>query len=214
MKELRTAGLLLDYLDQDMAWRIKEVHQFKTAVEKASGKNVDAHVRAGISMLYAHWEGFIKGAANSYVNYLSYRGDKNNELKACFVALAMKNKLVAANGSLRSEAAVQVVSHLINEINSPVRLPRFDAINAESNLSSTVFLNIVGWIGIDPTPYSSRFPLVDMTLLGSRNRIAHGEYLNISAERFYELTSEILQMLRWFKTDIENAVVGNSFLRT
>jgi len=211
MKELRTAGLILDHLDQEMAWRIKEVHQFKIAVEKASGKNVDAHVRAGVSMLYAHWEGFIKGAANAYVNYLSYRTIRNNEIKPCFVALGLRSKFITGN-TAKSEIAVQMVTYLLDEMDKPLRLPRSDAITAESNLNSSVFLNILGWIGLDPTPYSSRFPLIDSTLLANRNRIAHGEYLNISADRFYELTSEVLELLRWFKTDIENSVVSNNFL--
>jgi len=213
MKQLRTVALLLDYLDGDMAWRIKEVHQFKAAVEKAGGKNVDAHIRAGIAMLYAHWEGFVKGAANAYVNYVSYRANQNSELRPCFVALGMKTKLATANSSSKSEIVIDAVKYLIDELNRPIRLPRSDAISAESNLSSLVFINIAGWIGIDPSPYSTRFPLIDGTLLDNRNRIAHGEYLNVDADRFYELTGEVLEMLRWFKTDIENAAVQNSFLK-
>ncbi|HKU00954.1 MAG TPA: MAE_28990/MAE_18760 family HEPN-like nuclease [Paraburkholderia sp.] len=205
--------LLLGHLDEDMAWRIKEVHQFKTAVERAKGKNIDAHIRAGIAMLYAHWEGFVKGAANAYVNYVSYKANQNSELKPCFVALGMKNKLASANSSSKSEVVIEAVTYLLDELNRPIRLPRSEAISAESNLSSLVFLNITGWIGIDPTPYSTRFTLIDTTLLENRNRIAHGEYLSVNAERFYELTDEILEMLRWFKTDIENAVVQNSFLK-
>lgn len=214
MKQLKTADQLLDHLDQDMAWRIKELHQLKTAVDKASGKNIDAHIRAGISMLYAHWEGFVKSAANAYINYLSHRANRNNELKPCFVALSMKTKLANASTSNKSEAAILAVTHLLNEINKPIQLPKTDVISAESNLNSSVFLNISGWIGIDPTPYSTRLPLIDTTLLQSRNKIAHGEYLNISANRFHQLTADILDMLRWFKTDIENAVVQKTFLVT
>lgn len=213
MRQLRTVDLLLEHLDEDMAWRIKEVHQFKSAVERAKGKNVDAHIRAGIAMLYAHWEGFVKGAANAYVNYVSHRANQNSELKPCFVALGMKTKLALANASSKSEVVIDAVTYLLDELNRPIRLPRSEAISAESNLSSLVFLNITGWIGIDPTPYSTRFTLIDTTLLENRNRIAHGEYLSVNAERFHELTDEILEMLRWFKTDIENAVVQNSFLK-
>lgn len=213
MRQLRTVDLLLEHLDQDMAWRIKEVHQFKTAVERAHGKNVDAHIRAGISMLYAHWEGFVKGAANAYVNYVSHRANQNSELKPCFVALGMKTKLASASASSKSEVVIEAVTYLLNEMNRPIRLPRSEAISAESNLSSLVFLNITGWIGVDPTPYSTRLPLIDTTLLENRNRIAHGEYLSVDAARFYELTDEVLEMLRWFKTDIENAAVQNAFLK-
>ena len=105
------------------------------------------------------------------------------------------------------------VRHLLGELDQPVRLPRAEAISAESNLSSTVFINIAGWIGIDPDRYSTRLALIDKTLLESRNNIAHGEYLVIDRPRFESLTTEVLEMLRWFKTDIENAVVSKSFLK-
>ncbi len=213
MKQLKSSALLFDYLDHEMAWRIKEIHQFKLAVQNSSGKNEQAHIRAGVSMLYAHWEGFVKCAANAYINYLSHRANKNSEMRPCFVALGMKSKLGAASVSTKHEASVAVVSYLLDELDKPIQLPRSEAVSTESNLSSTVFVNIVGWIGIDPTPYSSRFPLIDTTLLHSRNRIAHGEYLDIGSDRFFELAKDILEMLRWFKTDIENAVVGSAFLK-
>ena len=211
--KLRTATQLLEYLDTEMAWRIKELHQFKSAVEKARGRNKDAHIRAGISMLYAHWEGFIKSAANAYVNYLSFRADINRDLQPCFIALGMKSKLLSTNASSNSAVAEMAVKHLLVELDQPVQLPRAGGISADSNLSSTVFLNIAGWIGIDPTPYETRFTLIDKTLLESRNNIAHGEYLSIDRPRFESLTTEVLDMLRWFKTDIENAVVNKSFLK-
>lgn len=210
---LRTADMLLAHLDQDMAWRIKEIAEFKNAVDSAQGKNQNAHIRAGVSMLYAHWEGFVKGSANAYVNYLSHRADPNNKLQPCFIALSMKSKLTAFAASSKSGIATESVAFLLSEMNSPVRLPREEAISAESNLSSTVFVNIAGWIGINSDQYSPRFPLIDETLLKSRNYIAHGEFLTITTERFNNLISEILEMLRWFKTDIENAVVQKSFLK-
>jgi len=212
--KLRTANDLLDHLDQEMAWRIKELHQFKAAVENANEKRINTQIRAGISMLYAHWEGFIKGAANAYVNHLSYRADINRNLQPCFIALAMKSTLSAVTASSKSSTAVTTVSFFIDEFDKPVRLPRSGAISAESNLSSTVFLNIAGWLGIDPSPYSTRFALIDKTLLENRNYIAHGEYLTIDKDRFENLMAEVLEMLRWFKTDIENAVVNKSFLKT
>lgn len=204
--------MLLDYLDQDMAWRIKEIHQFKTAVKQARGTNIEAHIRAGVSMLYAHWEGFVKGAANSYINYLSFRSDHNRALKPCFIALGMRAKLATSSASAKSEVGIEMVSYLLAEMDRPVKLPREDAISAESNLSSIVFLNITRWIGIDPGRYSTRFPLIDNTLLKNRNNIAHGQYLTITDEAFYELVNEVLEMLRWFKTDIENAAVSKDFL--
>jgi len=211
--KIRTAAQLLEHLDADMAWRLKEVHELRSAVQGAKGKNVDTHIRAGIAMLYAHWEGFIKGAANAYVTYLAFRADKMRDMQPCFVALSLKSKLTGAGESGKADMAVSAVAALLEEMDKPIRLPASEAISAQSNLSSTVFQNITRWIGIDVSQYSSRFTLIDKTLLETRNSIAHGEYLVIDAHRFEGLVTEILEILRWFKTDIENAVVQKSFLR-
>jgi hypothetical protein len=212
--KIRSAENLYESLDDDMAWRLKELHELRSAVNAARGKNVDAHIRAGVSMLYAHWEGFVKKAANTYVAYLSHRADHNRILKPCFVALGMKSMISSSQQSSKSGTAVATVSYLLAEMDKPAKLPREDAISAESNLSSIVFTNIAGWIGIDPSPYEPRFHLIDKTLLETRNGIAHGEFLVIDRDRFENLVDEVLEIMRWFKTDIENAVANKTFLQT
>ncbi|MDO8696847.1 MAG: MAE_28990/MAE_18760 family HEPN-like nuclease [Pseudomonas sp.] len=203
----------MNQLDDDMAWRIKEMHELQSTIQKAQGKNVDVHIRAGVSMLYAHWEGFIKGAANAYVAYLAHRSDLNSDLQPCFVALGMKSMLGALEGTGKASMAVSAVSYLLAEMDKPVKLPKTDAISAQSNLTSDVFTNIACWIGISVARYSTRFTLIDKTLLSTRNGIAHGEFLVIDKARFESLASEILELIRWFKTDIENAVVNKAFLK-
>jgi len=55
--------------------------------------------------------------------------------------------------------------------------------------------------------------LVDESLLKRRNRIAHGQYLEIEADAFDDLVEEVLELLRWFKTDLENALATQAYLR-
>lgn len=86
-----------------------------------------------------------------------------------------------------------------------------NAIDTESNLSSTVFANIVQSIGIDISRYETRFNLIDESLLKRRNKIAHGEFLDVTAEEWRELADEIIMMLRHFKTDLENAASLESY---
>lgn len=211
--KIRTAEQLLDHLDDEMAWRLKELHALSSAVRQAKGKYINAHIRAGVAMLYAHWEGFVKSAANAYVAYIGARGDLNRDLQPCFVALAMRFSLSANQESGKAAVAVSTLTSMLADMDKPIRFPRVDVLSTQSNLSSIVFLNIAAWIGIDPAPYTPRFTLIDKTLLETRNAIAHGEFLVIDQARFESLTTEILEMLRWFKTDIENAVARKSFLK-
>jgi hypothetical protein len=49
--------------------------------------------------------------------------------------------------------------------------------------------------------------------LERRNKIAHGEYLDLTHDNYRELADEILILLRLFKTDIENAAVLSKYLQ-
>lgn len=210
--KIRSAEDLTDYLDYDLAWRRKEIIELRAMAKSAKAKKADVHVRAGVAMLYAHWEGFIKNASNAYVVFVSARGMKTRELQDSFIALSIKNKLTQMGDSGKSSVAVPAIAHLMSLLDKPALLPSA-GITAEGNLKSEVFVNIAGWLGIDVARYSARFNLIDETLLASRNKIAHGEYLSISPERFETLAEEMLELMMWFKTDLENAAVLKSFQR-
>ena len=202
----------MNYLDDDLAWRRKEVIELRSIARSAKAKKADVHVRAGVAMLYAHWEGFIKNASNAYVVFVSALGIKTRELQDSFVALSMKAKLAQMGDSGKSSVAVPAIAHLMSILDKPALLPAA-GITAVGNLKSEVFVNIAGWLGIDVARYTARFNLIDETLLASRNKIAHGEYLNISPQRFDSLAEEIMELMIWFKTDLENAAACRSFQR-
>ncbi len=61
-KDNRTIEILQKNLDEDMAWRIKELSILKNKIPPQKGTEQDVLIRAGITTLYAHWEGFIKYA--------------------------------------------------------------------------------------------------------------------------------------------------------
>lgn len=212
MTEFKSGQQLFDHLDRQMSWRSKEIYELTSAVKRAEGRNVNVHVRCGVALLYAHWEGFIKDSANSYVNYLSHRADASNSLIPSLIALSLRAKFSEASSSSRAKVVVPMVKYLIDNLGSPVDLPRARGISTESNLSSAVFENIAGWIGLNTERYSARYPIIDDVLLPSRNGIAHGEHLVVSKERYLSLVEEVALLMRMFKIDIENSVAQKSFL--
>lgn len=209
----RTEGALYQHLDHEMSWRIKEIHTLRRSVLVADGRAADVHVRAGVALLYAHWEGFVKSAANAYVTYLAYRGDMSKDMKSCFVALAMRVKLGEAIQSPKASLSIAAVDFFAAEIDKPISLPKKDAVSAQDNLNWDVLRNICMWIGVESTKYESRSNLIDERLLKSRNGIAHGDRLLVDVKGYLELVDKVLEMMRWFKTDIENAVCNKDFLK-
>lgn len=208
--KLRTATLLQDALDRDFAWRLKEIDDLRKEVRRAEATRQRSLLRAGVAILYAHWEGFIKKGADSYVNYLSCQGLPYRSLKHCFIALGLKNHLELLAETRKVRRSTETLAFVLEELDKPARLPMHEAVSAESNLSSVVFENITGWIGINADKYKTKFHLIDESLLRQRNQIAHGEFLLVDPPAFDSLVDETLLLLRWFKDDLENALATNA----
>ena len=213
MTKIRTATQLQERLDDDFSWRLKEIYNIRSAARTAGPASQKTFIRAGIALLYAHWEGFVKAAADAYVNYLSCKGLRHSELRSCFAALALKKHIHDFVSSHRSAASVTAFEAIVSELDRPARLPIRNSIDTQSNLSSAVFKDILGWLGLDGQQYSTKFHLVDESLLRRRNAIAHGSYLELDEPAFRDLADQVVLLLRWFKTDIENAIVTEAFLK-
>ena len=187
-----------------MGWRIKELSTFKLAA-KADGANRKVFVRAGIALVYAHWEGFIKAASEAYLNFVDNQGHLYRDLKSCFAIFGLKGKLVLLVQSRQAKPNIEAFDFVLGELDKPARMNLSGAIDTESNLTSKVFANIAASLDIATTGYETKFKLIDESLVRRRNRVAHGEYLDLDANDFRTLADEVLQIMRDYKTDLQNA---------
>ena len=68
---VRTSEELIDRIDKDLIWRKKELTILKTALQSARQDRKPVLLRSLVTLLYAHWEGFIKNTSQSYLEYVS-----------------------------------------------------------------------------------------------------------------------------------------------
>ncbi|GBF81494.1 MAE_28990/MAE_18760 family HEPN-like nuclease [Aphanothece sacrum] len=210
----QTAEQLSDRLSDDLIWRKKELSELKSLVEN-KGFSPQKHnllTRSGICILYSHWEGFVKLAANSYLEYVRLKKLRYEQLSSNFLSLAMKDKLKEAKETNKASLYIPVCDFFLVELHNKSSLPK-EAISTASNLSSEVFKEITYILGLDFSLYSTKSKLIDEKLLKNRNEIAHGNYLMIDTEEYIELHTEVIGMLDTFKTQIENAVLNEDFKR-
>lgn len=191
-------------LDQDMSWRVREISTFRVA-SKEDRVDRDALIRGGVAMVYAHWEGFIKSASEGYLEFVNNQGLTYRELKTCFVVFGMKGRLTQLSESKQAKTNIDVLDFVMAELDKPAKMVLSNAIRTEFNLTSTVFRNIALSIDVPIGRYEARFPLIDESLVNRRNGIAHGEYIGLKPDEFIALASEVHTMMRWYKTDLENA---------
>ncbi|MFA6497923.1 MAG: MAE_28990/MAE_18760 family HEPN-like nuclease [Desulfurivibrionaceae bacterium] len=211
MSNIKTETHLQDALDSEFAWRIKEISTLKILVKTGRGIHANTAVRAGIPILYAHWEGFIKKSATYYLEYINNQRFKYKELKSCFVVFGIKRHINALVESKSSSVLIEALEFIRANMDERAKLKVESAIRTEFNLSSKVFSNIGKALGLQLSWYEPRYNLIDESLLNRRNTIAHGEYLDVDANGFRDLADEVILLLRTFKTDIENAVSLQSF---
>lgn len=210
--KIHTLTQLQEVLDAEMSWRIKEISAFKLAT-KADGINRAVFLRAGVALVYAHWEGFIKIVSEAYLNFVNCQNYVYRDLKSCFAIFGLKGKLATLADSRHAKANIEAFDFLIGELDRPAKMRMASAINTESNLTSKVFANIATSLDITTTPYETKFNLIDESLVKRRNKVAHGEYLDLSAEDFRTLADEVLEMMRNYKTDLQNAASMETYRR-
>ncbi len=212
MSKVRTLSDMQTALDQEMAWRIKEIGVFKVGAG-ANGPQRKPLIRAGVALLYAHWEGFIKNSSEIYLSYVESRALPYRDLKSCFVVFGLKGKINKLVDSRKSLPNIEAVNFIFSKMDETAKLQIGSAVDTESNLTSKVFSNIAGSLDIDTSPYETKFHLIDTSLVEKRNKVAHGEFLDIKGSDFSSLADDILGLMRLYKTDIENAASLENYKR-
>ncbi|KOR35900.1 MULTISPECIES: MAE_28990/MAE_18760 family HEPN-like nuclease [Planktothricoides] len=212
---IRTLENLSDKLAQDLAWRKRELAEIKSLVEAKKDVSDQRHkvlVRSAVCILYSHWEGFVKLAANAYVEYVRLKKLTYQDISTNFLALAMKEKLKEAKETNKASLYIPVCDFFISELNQRCNLPK-DPISTASNLNSDILKDITDILGIDFSEYKTKSNLIDEKLLKTRNEIAHGEYSGVDRNEYIELHQEIINLLDLFKNQIENAAISERFKR-
>lgn len=211
--KIRTAEILSDKLSEDLIWRKKELTDIKYYIELKSLSSFRTNVlsRAGIAILYAHWEGFIKESSIKYLEYVSLQRLKYSELRHNFIAIIIKQLLSGISEVKKASTYNMLADFFVGRMNERCRIVYKDAIDVESNLSSKVFKEIVWCLGLDYKPFETSEKVIDEKLLSIRNKVSHGEYIQIDSNDYIDLQSRIINLMNIYKNEIENAAVTRLF---
>ncbi len=211
--KIRTLSQLQDALDRDISWRLKEIADLKLSVRSANSLSQSTLIRAGVPLLYAHWEGFVKNSTKSYILFVEGQRLKYEELASSFVVFGAKKHIRSLTESSRTSVNIAAVEFFLVKMSERANFSSDLLVNTKANLNSEVFENIILSVGIDPQPYQAKYNLIDASLLNHRNKIAHGENLELDPESYRKLADEVIILIRGLKTDIENAACTGVYRR-
>jgi hypothetical protein len=194
----------------DFAWRKKELARLKamvTANEKTP--NLNLHIRVAVTLLYAHWEGFIKQISSVYLEFVSEMNLKNNELPAHFLAISVRRLVDAAMANSKVQTCLDIVDFFRSQGDARSKIT--SAVNTQANLKSSVFRDIVLILGLDYSRFATKEKLIDEKLLKNRNSIAHGQFLLVGFDEYIELHDEMLGMMQDFYNQVDNQAFTGAY---
>ena len=213
MMRIRSISQLGEFLDTQLSWRKKELTALKLSVGSARTSNQNAMLRASLCLLYAHWEGFIKEAATSYVCFVALQGLKFRDVTPNLVALGLRSEIQKAGQSNLATSHTDLAQRIMGRQDEPFRPDWNNAIDAGSNLSYLRLRQVLCVVGIEDAEYISKGPIIDERLVKNRNSIAHGQGVLIDQDEYDELHEIVIQMLDLFRNHIENAAARGTYRR-
>jgi len=212
--KIRSKEELIDYLTADLAWRKKELTTLYNNVKTANSKNLPTALRCASVLLYAHWEGFVKNSAESYLAYVKFQKLNLNQVNSNILALSLKQKITEFSLTNKATLHVQFIDFFQNSLNQRASFSETDSIKTQSNLNSIILKEIFATIGLDITNYDLKSNLIDKQLLKYRNDIAHGNQPPLNKQEYEVLHGEIIGMLDNIYTDISNSAVLDKYKKT
>src|ERR1051325_3222069 len=110
MTSIRTLAELQDAMSEEFAWRKKELHSLKSLViSNEDTRNRNLFIRAAITLLYAHWEGFVGQIGHYYLEFVSQKRLKYEELSPHFLAMAVGRLVRNVSTSSKIQPCVDLV---------------------------------------------------------------------------------------------------------
>ncbi|HEY8326928.1 MAG TPA: MAE_28990/MAE_18760 family HEPN-like nuclease [Rhodanobacter sp.] len=211
---IRTREDLDRAISGDLIWRRRELTDMR-ALAQGQVSTLRSYVvrRAGIALLYAHWEGFVKKSSHYYLEYVSAQRLKYSELASNFVALAIKGRYEELRHSKKISAANEISEFYCSGLDKPSKVPYKNAVDTASNLSSNVLADILLALGFDVGVFEIKNKFIDVSLVDRRNHVAHGESLSIDLDEYLDFHDEVIALIDMFKTEIDNAIALKKYLR-
>lgn len=206
-------------IDSELAWRKKELSLISMDVQVSNGKKSSEKaraLRAGITLLYAHWEGSIKSISEYYLIYVSGLNLKYDELKNNFLAISIKNSLCKFEDTNKATIHNKLIDDIYSKKSEVSNIPCKGIIKTDSNLKMDIFKEIMSSIGIDSSQYELKKQIIDQKLLGNRNKVAHGERTEAldgvsNSTEYIELHNTVVKLIDKFAQNIRDAARDKNY---
>ena len=148
-------------------------------------------IRAGITLLYAHWEGFVKQSSHYYLEFVAAQCLPYEKLTSNFIAITLKSKFSELGANEKLSSGIELANFFCDSLSKQSKIPYKNGVETKSNLSSTVLIDIITILGLDISGFETKFKFIDSNLVSQRNHVAHGQNIDISINDYQDLYTQL-----------------------
>lgn len=192
-------------LAADRTWRVREISDLKSAIIRGDAPLKQVLMRALVTLCYAHWEGSVRFAARKYLEHVSLRKFRYDQLTQQFLTNHFLPRLAAfatSKGSIADRC--RLVEDIISAERFHFRKFNDDLINTKANLNSEVLADICRICGLAPDAFEEYATHIDVVLLKRRNSIAHGENAFVDVGDLDDIAETTIELMRSFGDALDN----------
>lgn len=214
MSKIKSADQLLDYIDESLKSRKREISFLKILLMEKINKNskeIEVLSKALILVSYSHYEGFVKTSSKKYFEYLNFLGLKCREIPKGLLAAYIHSCLYSK--PLSAVDAINKVYEFISNDENKVYFNAEYMADTESNLNSVIFEKLIKRLDLSFTELDDNRTYIDSVILKHRNQFAHGELNYVDTEKALEISDKVIFLLDSFSNEIQNHVVLRKYLK-
>jgi hypothetical protein len=212
MAQLRTPSEFSEAITSDLTWRIREISDIRTVAERSDAGLRGAILRAGITLIYAHWEGHVMFVSKCYLDFLAARRLRFDNLKRAFFLGRFYRQLRQGSfGSTHSDR-LGFLNAVLDSGGDRFSQPNYDLVASGSNLKSSILADICCALSIDADVFAGDADFIDKILVHRRNGIAHGESLTIDLPGFIDMSNRVIELMRRFNNLVDNDATLGAYL--
>ena len=202
------------YVTDDFNWRVKEISDLKQIILQSGNLYSLVARKAALALIYAHWEGHVHFVTEAYLKYIAKRKYKFSKLAPCFQAVQLTSNIREWQGQRDSIALRLKIINTVRSLDTDqFRGMPSGAVNTGGNLNFDRFLSICRMMMLDADKIVVDREFLDEEVVGTRNRIAHGVSAIVTDEKLQRVATFVLDIMRLFRTEVENSVVLKKYER-
>jgi MAE_28990/MAE_18760-like HEPN len=208
-----TSEQLLEALDAELSWRRKEISFVMGSATGRPTHERDSLYRAAWLLIYAHWEGYIKFACETYLRFVALRGLKYGDIQVGFRAIQETGFIKTISNAAETRKRFSENVELIYKFEDKRFKFKNIKVSTKSNLNFDVLGDLEEIVGGLRFCENVNQPLLDENLLRIRNTIAHGNYEKIDLAALTDMRDATFSWIDAIVTEITNSAALGRYKR-